>query len=206
MNFIFDFDGTLIDSFRSAIEKFNLLAEEFNYRKVREDEVEGLRSATSIELIKYFKIPLYKIPRVLLKARKLMRADMQTLLPFVNLKAVLQKLHDSKIELGILTSNSSENVMAWLKRNDMQHLFSFVHGESSFFGKSHALKKIIKSHALNKDATFYIGDETRDIEAAKASKVRSIAVGWGFNSQEILTQYQPNYLAKIPEDLLLLMK
>lgn len=32
MHLIFDFDGTLIDSFQALLEKFNLLAEQFNYR------------------------------------------------------------------------------------------------------------------------------------------------------------------------------
>ena len=206
VSLIFDFDGTLIDSFRSAIEKFNILADEFNYRKVKDDEVESLRGVTSRELIKYFRIPLYKMPRVLLKARGMMRSEMQTLLPFANLRSVLNLLRDANVKLGILTSNSSENVSAWLKRNDMENLFDFIHGESSFFGKSNALRKVIKSHKLDKATTFYVGDETRDIDAAKACKIHSVAVTWGFNSEEILRQHQPYCTIEKAEDLLAIFK
>lgn len=206
ISIIFDFDGTLIDSFRSAIEKFNILADEFNYRKVRDDEVESLRGVSSIELIKYFRMPLYKIPRILLKARAMMRSEMQILPPFANLSSVLHKLRDENVKLGVLTSNSSENVLTWLKRNNMENLFDFVYGESSFFGKSHALKKVIKTYQLDQSSTFYVGDETRDIEAAKTCNIHAIAATWGFNSEEILSQYQPYRLVRKVEDLLTIFK
>lgn len=55
---------------------------------------------------------------------------------------------------------------------------------------------------MNKQHTFYIGDETRDIDAAKQNGIHSIGVTWGFNSEKILAQHQPDYIARKPEDLL----
>src|SRR3990167_560652 len=203
---IFDFDGTLVDSFRAVIEKFNLLADEFNFRKINGDKIDELRDLTSRELIKYFEIPIYKIPSVLRSARKHMRSEIQTLLPFTNMPEMLQQLYDIKIPLGILTSNSSKNVTEWLERNKMQHLFNFTHIESNYFGKKHILRKILKTYKIDKSNAFYIGDETRDVEAAKGCGVYSVAVTWGFNSEKILTQYQPHHIAKNPEDILTICK
>jgi phosphoglycolate phosphatase len=203
---IFDFDGTLVDSFRAVMEKFNLLADEFNFRKINSDEIDGLRDLTSRELIKYLKIPIYKIPSVLRSARKHMRSEMRTLPPFKNLPEMLQELHDMKIPLGILTSNSSENVTEWLERNKIQHLFNFIHVESSYFGKKRILQKILKAYKIDKSQAFYIGDETRDVEAAKECDVYSVAVTWGFNSEKILSQHQPHYIARTPEDIFTVYK
>jgi len=50
--------------------------------------------------------------------------------------------------------------------------------------------------------TFYIGDETRDIDAAQQCNIPSIAVAWGFNSEQTLMRSKPSYLAKTPHDLL----
>lgn len=202
---IFDFDGTLVDSFRIVIEKFNLLADEFNFRKISHDEINALRDLTSKALIKYLKIPIYKIPSVLRSARKYMHSEMQTLLPFKNLPEMLQALHSMKIPLGILTSNSSENVTKWLERNKMQHLFDFIHVEDSYFGKKRILRKILKTYKIDKSQVFYIGDETRDVEAAKKCGVYSVAVTWGFNSEKILSQHQPYYIARKPEDILTIL-
>ena len=48
----------------------------------------------------------------------------------------------------------------------------------------------------------YIGDEIRDINAAKKAKVKVIAVTWGFNSKEVLSEYQPDALVDQPQELI----
>lgn len=201
---IFDFDGTLVDSFRTAMRIFNHLSDEFQFRKVGDEEVESLRDFTSRELIKYLQIPLYKIPTILRSARKMMCRDMQTLQPFYQLPETLLKLTKINVPLGILTSNSAENVTAWLQRHNLENLFSFIHAESSFFGKKRILKKIIKAHQMDKTQTFYVGDETRDVEAANECGISSVAVSWGFNSLKVLTAHQPQFVLQKPEDLLTL--
>ena len=87
----------------------------------------------------------------------------------------------------------------------MQHLFQFIHSEANYFGKTRLLKKIINQYKLDKSRVFYIGDETRDIEAAKQSGLHSIAVTWGFNSEKILSQHEPDFIARKPEDLLTIL-
>lgn len=203
---IFDFDGTLVDSFDAFIEKFNGLADTFSFRKVQFQEIERLRALTSKELVKYLKIPIYKIPGMLLQLRRQMHNEMQRLLPFANIPETLERLYGLNVPMGILTSNSEENVRAWLKSHKMQHLFRFIHVESSYFGKKRILKKILKAYQIDPSQAFYIGDETRDIEAAKACNISAVAVAWGFNSSEILSQHQPHYMVEKPEDILALTK
>lgn len=202
MDLIFDFDGTLVDSFDKVIEKFTILADEFGFRKIRLNESDKLRDLSSRELIKYLRIPIYKILRVLYKTRKHMNNEMPKLAPFLNLPQMLQKIHNANFSLGILTSNSKENVTTWLDMNKIGQFFNFVHIESNYFGKGRVIQKILKKYEINKSNTFYIGDETRDIEAAKQNNIYSIAVTWGFNSEKTLLQYQPDYVARKPEDLL----
>jgi phosphoglycolate phosphatase-like HAD superfamily hydrolase len=48
----------------------------------------------------------------------------------------------------------------------------------------------------------YIGDETRDISAAKKINIKMIAVAWGFNSFSVLNQYHPDFLVDHPRDVL----
>lgn len=78
-NIIFDFDGTLVDSFDIVIQKFNLLAGEFNFRYIDDHEIDDLKNLTSKELIRHLKIPVYKIPKIILKARALMRDEIAKL-------------------------------------------------------------------------------------------------------------------------------
>lgn len=205
MNLIFDFDGTLVDSFHTAIEKLNILADEFNFRKIQPNEIADLKDLSSRELIKYLKIPIYHIPKIITLGRKHLNNEMLKLAPFLNIHEVLQQLHNANFSLGILTSNSKENVNAWLKFNKMDHFFNFIHTESNYFGKAAIIKKILKKYTINKQHAFYVGDETRDIDAAKKNDIGSIAVTWGVNSEKILLQHEPHYIARKPEDLLVIL-
>jgi len=206
LHLIFDFDGTMVDSFDTVIRKFNLLAGEFNFRYIDDHEINDLKNLTSKELIKHLNIPIYKIPKVIVRARALMRDEIPKLPAFVSLREVIEEIRKMGIGLGILTSNSSENVTEWLKHNSLQNVFHFIHNESSYFGKKRILKKIIRNYNMDCSRTFYIGDETRDIEAAKACNIHSIAVTWGFNSEAVLLKHQPHFIVRKPEDILAIFK
>lgn len=55
---------------------------------------------------------------------------------------------------------------------------------------------------LSFEEVIYIGDETRDIEAARKSYVKAIAVSWGFNSKEVLAEQNPDFLIHQPQELI----
>ena len=56
--------------------------------------------------------------------------------------------------------------------------------------------------ALHPSNVLYVGDEVRDIEAAKKAGIRIAAVTWGYNSKKALEAYKPDYLVTKPEELL----
>jgi phosphoglycolate phosphatase len=127
---------------------------------------------------------------------------MNTLSPFNHVASVLKSLVDSGMTLGILTSNSKENVVSWLNHQKISELFTFVYAESPLFGKKNLLKRVIKKNKMPREKTYYIGDEVRDIEAAKKCGIYSVAVTWGFNSAKILSEHHPDFLIDHPQELL----
>lgn len=202
MYLLFDFDGTLVNSFNCVVEGTILLSKEFNFRKIEDHEIEGLRELPSKDLIKFLKIPIYKIPKLIYHMRKHLHNEMKNLSPVENIYQVLEKLFKANFSLGILTSNSVENVSMWLDLHKMNHFFEFIHIESNYFSKKYLLKKTIKKYKIDKSQTYYICDETRDIDAANKNDVKSVAVTWGYNSEKTLLQFQPSFVAKNPENLL----
>jgi len=204
MHLLFDFDGTLVDSYHCVLAKTRLLACEHYFRNLSDDDIEALRDLSSGEIIKFLKIPLYKIPKLIREMRKHLHNEMQHLTPFPTMYSVVERLYNNNCSLGILTSNSVDNVAKWLDINDMSRFFDFIHTESNYFSKKYLLKKTLSSYKIDKSQAYYIGDETRDIEAAKKNKVKSIAVTWGYNSEKALLKSQPSFIAKVPNDLVTL--
>jgi phosphoglycolate phosphatase len=89
----------------------------------------------------------------------------------------------------------------WLENNGCRDIFDSIYSASTIFGKAKVLKSMMKTNKIDKDLCVYIGDETRDIQAAKEVGLESIAVSWGYNTLDILSTYEPTYLCKVPKDI-----
>jgi len=140
------------------------------------------------------------------KVRAQLLQEVELLRPFGGIPEVLQELRSNSIELGIITSNSYENVQKFLIANNLSAAFAFVHSSASIFGKHRILDRVLQQRKINPAAALYVGDETRDIEACKKSSVRAIAVCWGFNTEQILAERQPDFLIHSPPQLLDIVK
>ena len=56
--------------------------------------------------------------------------------------------------------------------------------------------------AIPAAAALSIGDETRDIDAAREVGMRAGAVLWGYASEAVLTAHAPDTLFRGPQDIL----
>ncbi len=191
---VFDFDGTLADTF-DVIK--NIAMNEYGEYDI---DVELFKSEGAKGMLKMLNIPRWKIPGMILNVtNKLRNSKNIKLFPgIVDLLINLKK--DYKI--GILSSNSKEIINDTLKEYDIENLFEFVYSESSLFGKHSVLKRMCSKHNIDPLEVIYVGDEDRDIIAAKKANFKSIAVTWGFNSKEKLSRENPDYLVDSPMQIL----
>lgn len=202
---IFDFDGTLADTLDAVVSITNRLAGEYGYKPTTPDELAQIRNLSSSEIIKQSGISIFKIPFLLRRVTEYLRNDIQKLNPIIGIKDALTQLKKEGITLGILTSNSEENVKIFLENHGMQNLFSFIYSETRLFSKHRIIRKFMKKNNLNPEEVIYVGDETRDIEASKRIHIKVIAVSWGFNSREALAKQNPDFLVYKPSELLEVM-
>lgn len=200
---IFDFDGTIADSFDATYRAYNILAEKYNLTPIPPQDMKVLRTMKPFELLKYCKVPFYLIPMLLMEGRILIKKSIPDIHPFPGMVEAIRTISKTHT-VGILTSNSKENVEAFLKKNRLE-TFDFVHSEKNLFGKDKALLHLLKEHNLDPDKTIYVGDEVRDIESCKKINLPIISVTWGFNERGILEKHEPNYLVNTPEELLNLL-
>jgi phosphoglycolate phosphatase len=202
---IFDFDGTLADSLGVLIKITNDLAPEFGIAQITESQVMDLRQLSSQEVIKMSGISLWQIPFLLRRYQAEFQHRAAAVPLFSGIEPMLHELKFSGYKLGIVSSNSVENIELVLCHYQVDQLFSFIKS-CSVFGKGRAIRSIMRANYAEPAETIYVGDEVRDIQAARRSKISSIAVTWGFNSAELLLAQQPDYLVHYPQEIVKLLQ
>ncbi len=203
---IFDFDGTIADTVDALVSIANRLAQEFGYIPIAPEELAMLKNLSSREIIKYSGISIFKIPFLVKKVKAELKNKIPELKPIPGIKEALIVLKSEGNRLGIITSNSQENVTEFLQINDLNNLFEFIYSGVTIFGKTTIINNVLKQQQIKPQAVIYVGDETRDIEASKKANIKVIAVTWGFNSPEILARQNPDFLIHQPSQLLEVIK
>lgn len=199
---VFDFDGTLADTFNAIIRIANRLADDFGYKPLMPSDIDRIRNLSARQIIQESGVPLFKIPFLLKRIQSELYQDIEFLHPVAGIADLLNDLKKQGKVVGILTSNSEENVEKFLRRHSLYDFFSFIYSEPSIFGKSRALKRLIDHNNFQTQSFMYIGDETRDIAASKKINIKVIAVSWGFNSSNALINYNPDFLVNHPREVL----
>ncbi|MDX2228867.1 MAG: HAD-IA family hydrolase [Leptolyngbyaceae cyanobacterium bins.349] len=199
---IFDFDGTIADSFETVLRISNQLAAEFGYPITRSEEITELKNLSSREVMQRARISPFKLPFLLLRLRRELNREIDQLHLIPGMKTSLLSLKQQGYALGIVTSNSRQNVNTFLQLQGLNEVFDFVDSGLALFGKGRIIQRLLKRHKLNSMEVIYVGDETRDIEAARKIGICAIAVSWGFNSSQALAAENPNALIHHPDELL----
>lgn len=200
-NILFDFDGTIADTIPVIISILRQISGEFGYDYLENIDVEKFKDLKILEILKTLKIPIYKLPFILKRTNDEYKKRVAFVKPFPGIKKLTFHLKKSGFSLGILSSNKVENIKSFLIQNKMD-IFDYIYAEKSVFGKAKAMKSFLKKNNLKSENIVYIGDEIRDIEAARKNNIQIIAVSWGFNSKKALQKYAPDDLIDSPEDLL----
>jgi phosphoglycolate phosphatase len=198
---IFDFDGTIADTFDAIVNISNRLSTEFGYKKTTPEELADIRNLSSKEIIRISGVSIFKLPFILRKLKLELNREVHNLKTISGIKDALIQLKQQGNRLAIITSNDRENVIEFLQNNNLQELFETIYSGATLFGKSKVINKFIRQQNIEAAEAIYVGDETRDIEAAKKSKIKTIAVSWGFNSEAVLAAHQPDFLIHHPSEL-----
>jgi len=187
---MFDFDGTLADTGGWMIRTLNDIAGQFGLKRVSESEIEMLRGRSNTEIVRYLGVPVWKLPRIATEMRKRIAQDIAQFKLFAGVDEMLRTLDESCIRLAIVSSNSEENVRRVLGADSAARIDVFD-CSAAMFGKARKLRSVMQRLRIAPQMTLYIGDETRDIEAAREVGVASGAVTWGYAKADILASFAP---------------
>ena len=202
---LFDLDGTIIDS-QLASQSQPICIKEVWYHSRRLGRVNsfigpplkdsfmdryGFSEQDAIQAVKYYREYF---------------ADhgvfANTLYP--GIEDLLRRLHSEGRLLFIATTKPTIYTEQILDEYKLSHLFSYVCGanlDGTRTDKSEIIKTVIDESKISIEDTVMIGDRKYDIIGAYNNKIDSIAVGYGFGSEEELRATNPTQYVKTVKDL-----
>ncbi|HVJ91946.1 MAG TPA: HAD hydrolase-like protein [Labilithrix sp.] len=198
---IFDFDGTLADTFPWFVSVLNDVADRFGFRRVEtEAEVTALRGMRGQEIMKYLEVPPWKVPLIARHMRRLASQDVENIRLFPGILPMLEHLRSGGVRLAVVTSNTEENVRRVLGPDGAARFEQYACG-ASLFGKASRFRQVLKLARVKSTEAICIGDEMRDGEAAATVGIPFGAVSWGFSHLDALMRCSPREVFASVEEI-----
>ncbi len=144
---IFDFDGTLADSFPFFVSTLDRLAERHGFKRVGSAELETLRGYDFRQLMKHIGLPLWKLPMVTKDFNGLMAREIARISLFEGAGDLLRALSERGITLALVSSNAYENVRRVLG-DENGDMIRYYECGASIFGKPAKLKKVLRKSGI----------------------------------------------------------
>lgn len=204
---IFDFDGTLADSAPIIRAIYAEMAGKNRLKVMTDEDYAMLRRGSLSEARKWSGVRLWQFPFLVRNVRRLMKLESEK----VNLfPGTLEMIHDLKVnnpDLYILSRNTPETITRVLERFNLQDDLQILQRSKRSFGnKAAVINKLVQQKQYDKQSVWMVGDEVRDIQAAKKAGVNSIAVSWGLQDVSVLERYSPTYLVSTIRQLHKILK
>ncbi|MBU5243162.1 HAD family hydrolase [Lactococcus lactis] len=182
--FIWDLDGTLIDSYEVFLEALSESFANFNLPFDRETVYNFIKGQSVNALLKEQPVPFQEIKEDF-TVNSTAKNDKIKLM--AGAKAVLDWTQKAKIQNFIYT-HKGKNAYDLLNQLEISLYFlEIVTSENGFKRKPHpeAINYLLGKYKLKPEETYYIGDRILDIEAAHNSGIHSINFLSAKNSQRI---------------------
>lgn len=182
--FIWDLDGTLIDSYEVFLEALSESFANFNLPFNRETVYNFIKGQSVNALLKEQPVPFQEIKEDF-TTNSTAKNDKIKLM--VGAKAVLDWTQKENIQNFIYTHKGKNSYDLLNQLEISPYFLEIVTSENGFKRKPHpeAINYLLEKYKLKPEETYYIGDRILDIEAAHNSGIHSINFLSAKNSQQI---------------------
>jgi phosphoglycolate phosphatase len=197
---IFDFDGTLADSFPFFLSVFNTIADLHGFRRIDVRNAGQLRHHGMRQVMAHVGMPAWKLPAASRTFMAMMKDSAGEVALFDGVAEALRHLHAQGVLLTVVSSNSEHNVRTVLGPELAALVARFECG-MSVFGKARRIRAVLKRCAVAAREAIYIGDQGTDAEASRKAGVAFGAVHWGYATIDALRLAGADVEFTTPHDL-----
>lgn len=197
---IFDFDGTLADTFPWFIGVVNGVADLYGFKRIESHEVDILRGQGARQIVRHLGIPAWKLPLIARHMRRLAARDLARIRLFDGVDASLRTLAGAGVRIAVVSSNG-EDVVRRTFGPALAGLVDHYACGAAMFGKAAKFRRVVKASGIAPSRTICIGDELRDADAARAAGLAFGAVAWGYTRADAMRACAPALMIERIGDL-----
>lgn len=203
--YIFDFDGTLVDTVDDVVICLNKALETHDFPTLTGSEyVERLggnineivslvlkdqNTPENIETVKETYIPIYD------------ESPKDNSVPFDGVNDLLEKLQDKGLLIAINSNRTTDSIRYFTDKFLKDIDFVLIEGHNENYPSKPSpigVNKILEKANVNIDEAIYIGDSKTDVATAKNAGIDCVIVTWGYGDEEA---YLDDYPMTVVDDI-----
>ena len=200
---IFDYDGVLADTLYDLLQSGQEACSQLGVKHlVTKDDLSNLEVMSFSSFGQACEVPAHLLDEFVKICLNFLAEKNSPPAIFAGLSNAVRRLSVNH-RMAIVTTNSSQNVNAFLAKHNLDGFIREVYGVDSPGSKaqkiSAARERLLAG--TGKESVFMVGNSLSDIYAAKEASAISIAVTWGHQSLEYLLRGNPDYVVTSPQNL-----
>ena len=201
---IFDYDGVLADTLDDLLNFGQEACNKLGIRhSVTKDDLNNLEAMSFTSYGRACEVPEHLVDEFAQICLNSFAEKKSPPATFTGLSNVIRYLSVNHM-MAIVTTNSSQNVNAFLVEHGLDGLIDAIYGVDSPGSKAQKISMARNRLPDNRkqELVFMVGDSLSDVLAAKEASVTSVAVTWGHQSLEHLLRGNPDHVISCPHDLI----
>ena len=200
----FDYDGVIVDSFDHNLSVVNAMLKKIGHKKQSTaEDIKNLTEMTFAQLGLDLGVAEHLIHELESKTAAELIKTIDNVTPFEKIIQLFVSL-SKQYRLAIISNTTSEAINIFLNKYNIANRFVAVYGGDHRGSKSDKLIELATKEKIHVEQICMVGDAMSDIKAGKQAKTSTVAVTWGFQSEELLKSTNPDSIVHSINELKLL--
>lgn len=199
-NIIFDWSGVVRDTVTNQMWIVNHIFKKYGVGEISTEEFrENWTQPPALFYQKYLPQGYDETERSKLFQKLQLDKDCPEARSFPEVVELIHKCKDKGYFLAVVSSDFPETLLPEVKAYGLENIFSEIITDAN--DKLPPTQKILKERNFNLEETFFVGDSNHEIDVSKETGIKSVAVTWGFTSEQKLKARNPDYIAHDAQEL-----
>ena len=199
-NIIFDWSGVVRDTVTNQMWIVNRIFKQYGVGEISTEEFrENWTQPPALFYQKYLPQGYNEAERSLLFQKLQLDKDCPPATSFPEVVKLMHACKERGFYLAVVSSDYPETLLPEVKAWGLEGVFNDIITDAN--DKLPSVQKILKERKLDPAVTFFVGDSNHEIDVSKKTGIKSIAVTWGFTSEQKLRARGPEYVARTPKEL-----